>query len=240
MIAECRLLIVEVGIFPSQINNRQSSIVIRFRQPVVPCATETRSWHEEIDHARLRPGPKRNFQVLDPLEFLAEFRAPSRSDGRHIPPEGSHTIRYYGWYSNKARGMRRKAAEAEAAEQPGGEAAEAPTPNRSSQTWAMLIKRVYEVDPLCCPKCQGEMRVIAFLEPPQAHVIEKILRHCALWHSTPNTRREGLWKISLDATSTYVLNAVFSILQAAAGRWPHFPERSLGCRIKTGRLSNPL
>ena len=36
MIAECRLLIVEVGIRPSQINNHQSSIVIQFRQPIGP------------------------------------------------------------------------------------------------------------------------------------------------------------------------------------------------------------
>jgi hypothetical protein len=35
MIAECRLLIVEVGNFPSQINNRRSSIVIQFGQPVL-------------------------------------------------------------------------------------------------------------------------------------------------------------------------------------------------------------
>ena len=56
----------------------------------------------EADGDGLRPGPKRNFQVLDPLDFLAEFT-------QHIPPKGSHLIRYYGWYSNKARGMRRKA-----------------------------------------------------------------------------------------------------------------------------------
>ena len=30
--------------------------------------------------------------------------------------------------------------------------------------WAALVKRVYEVDPLVCPKCGGEMRVIAFIE----------------------------------------------------------------------------
>jgi hypothetical protein len=34
-----------------------------------------------------------------------------------------------------------------------------------SQTWAMLVKRVYEVDPLTCPKCGGQMKVIAFIEP---------------------------------------------------------------------------
>ncbi len=28
-------------------------------------------------------------------------------------------------------------------------------PSRCSQTWAMLIKRVYEIDPLTCPKCGG-------------------------------------------------------------------------------------
>jgi len=88
--------------------------------------------------------------VLDPLDFLAEFT-------QHIPPKGSHLIRYYGWYSNKARGMRRKAAEG--AEQAGAtsssEASEAPAPSRCSQTWAMLIKRVYEIDPLRLPEVPG-------------------------------------------------------------------------------------
>jgi len=44
-------------------------------------------------------GPKRNFQILLPLDFLAEFT-------QHIPPQGAHLIRYYGHYSNKSRGMR--------------------------------------------------------------------------------------------------------------------------------------
>ena len=46
----------------------------------------------------------------------------------------------------------------------------------------MLIKQVYEFDPLACPRCGGAMKVIAFIEPPQGDVIEKILRHCGLWH----------------------------------------------------------
>jgi len=30
------------------------------------------------------------------------------------------------------------------------------------------------------------MKVVAFIDPPQGEVIEKILRHCGLWHaSTP-------------------------------------------------------
>ncbi len=50
----------------------------------------------------------------------------------------------------------------------------------------MLIKRVFEADPLACPLCGGEMKVVDFIEPPQGDVIEKILRHCGLWLvSTP-------------------------------------------------------
>lgn len=134
-------------------------------------------------HDELAAGTKRNFQVLDPLDFLAEFT-------QHIPAKGSHLIRYYGWYSNKARGMRRKAAEQTAAnssllpgEGQGMRAALPPVsiPSRCSRTWAMLIKRVYEIDPLACPCCGGTMKVVAFLKPPQGNVIEKILRHCGLW-----------------------------------------------------------
>ena len=63
-----------------------------------------------------------------------------------------------------------------------------PARNRASQTWAMLIKRLY--DPLACPECGGQMKVVAFIEPPQADVIERILRHCGLWNpSSPRAPR---------------------------------------------------
>ncbi len=41
--------------------------------------------------------------------------------------------------------------------------------------WAALIRLVYEVDPLVCPKCGGQMRVIALIQEPA--VIDQILRH---------------------------------------------------------------
>ena len=113
-------------------------------------------------------GPKRNFQILSPLDFLAEFT-------QHIPPKGSHLIRYYGWYSNKSRGMRKKAEAGAAGESSPEVDAQREAPARCSQTWAMLIKRVYEIDPMVCPKCGSEMAVVAFIEPPQKEVIDKIL-----------------------------------------------------------------
>jgi len=41
--------------------------------------------------------------------------------------------------------------------------------------WANLIRRVYEVDPLVCPRCGAEMRVIGFITEPS--VIKRILDH---------------------------------------------------------------
>jgi len=52
-------------------------------------------------------------------------------------------------------------------------------------TWAALIKCVYEVDPLKCPKYDGTMKIISFIERQQSDVIEKILRHCNLWKEEP-------------------------------------------------------
>ena len=45
----------------------------------------------------------------------------------------------------------------------------------------MLIQRVYEVDPMICPRCGGEMAVISFIPPPMEKVIDKILKHCGFW-----------------------------------------------------------
>ena len=45
----------------------------------------------------------------------------------------------------------------------------------------MLIKRVYEVDPLECPHCGGQMKIVSFIERWQQEVIERILRHSGLW-----------------------------------------------------------
>jgi len=47
------------------------------------------------------------------------------------------------------------------------------------QNWARLIQKIYEVDPLVCPKCQGQMKIISIID--DFEVIDKILKHLNLW-----------------------------------------------------------
>ena len=43
------------------------------------------------------------------------------------------------------------------------------------------------------------MAVIAFIEPPQGAVIEKILRHCNLWHASAPRAPPADWEQSPSA-----------------------------------------
>ena len=52
----------------------------------------------------MNPKIKRNFQVFSACDFIAAIT-------QHIPDKRFQMVRYYGWYSNKMRGQRRKHAE---------------------------------------------------------------------------------------------------------------------------------
>lgn len=43
------------------------------------------------------------------------------------------------------------------------------------RAWARLMAKVYEVDPIVCPKCGTKMKVIAVIEDPDE--LKRILRH---------------------------------------------------------------
>ena len=102
----------------------------------------------------------------------------------HIPEPRRHVIRYYGAYSNAARA--RSARETAAAGSAGAVVAPPPpavlAPTDADaralrRRWAQLIRRIYEADPLVCPRCGEAMRIIAFVTAPR--VIDKILKHLA-------------------------------------------------------------
>ena len=54
---------------------------------------------------------------------------------------------------------------------------EADLDNRSSTAylWAMLIARIYEIYPLICPQCGGELTIVAFLT--ESDSIQRLLIH---------------------------------------------------------------
>ena len=112
-------------------------------------------------------GPTAGSETLDALEFLARLVT-------HIPDRGQMLTRYYGWYANRTRGMRRRALGERAP--PVEVAAPVSIPLREARRrWAELLRRIFEVDPLRCPRCGGAMRIITFLTEPA--VIDRILTH---------------------------------------------------------------
>jgi hypothetical protein len=113
----------------------------------------------------MNPALGRNFEALDPLEWLARM-----SD--HIPDPGQHRTLFYGEYSNRVRGSGHpNLAETQAGQEPGPR-------RRCSPSWARLIAKVYHVDPLVCVRCGQRMRLIAFVTAQMA--IGKILDHLGL------------------------------------------------------------
>ena len=90
------------------------------------------------------------------------------------PADGG--IRYYGYYSNKSRGLRKKAGADDTI--PALIESEV-SPKEFRQNWARLIQKIYHVDPLVCSKCLGSMRIISFIE--DSEIVKKILKHLDLW-----------------------------------------------------------
>ena len=115
----------------------------------------------------------------------------------HIPDRYAQTIKYNGFYSNRKKGDRRKA----------GRDNDVPALIDSGQSrsefkknWARLIQKIYNVDPLICPNCHGNMKVISVIE--EKAVIKKILQHLNLWdirnNSPPEKTTQYIWEWSYD------------------------------------------
>jgi hypothetical protein len=115
----------------------------------------------------------KNKKPFDALEWLAAMCS-------HVPNKGEQMVRYYGYYSNVSRGNRKKEDQDEWTPCI-LESDEASRERRKN--WARLIQKIYEVDPLTCPKCSGKMKVISVIEDQD--VIKKILKHLGLWEVKP-------------------------------------------------------
>jgi hypothetical protein len=99
--------------------------------------------------------------------------------GSHVPNKGEsfdlealdrQMVRYYGYYSNVSRGKRKKQDQDKwipCILEPDESSPE------SRKNWARLIQKIYEVDPLTCPKCSGKMKVISVIEDEEGIRLSK-------------------------------------------------------------------
>ena len=139
-----------------------------------------------IVHTKYNPWYKENMEVMDAEDFIATVL-------QHVPPKGKHLTRYYGLYSSRSRwkweekeflekifprGFREGLEEKEKSKDNNESkelAAERVALKKRNSAWRRLICRVYEVDPMICPKCGSEMRVMAIITDPLE--VKKILNH---------------------------------------------------------------
>ena len=140
----------------SQVNLLDQSLVIErigkyMVRPIL--ALDRLSFLEREGRVGYRHGDDgAELERMDYLELIARVTS-------HIPDKGQVMVRYYGLYANAHRGKVRKANRVPVVL---GLIEEAPPP-LASKGWAEMIRKVYEVDPMICPRCGGRMRVVAFL-----------------------------------------------------------------------------
>jgi len=135
----------------------------------------------DLAEVRLRPKAAADdgraedqIERLDPDEVVARITA-------QIPEPRKHLIHNYGRYANAARAKRERDTAADGDSQaataaaPGSVTSEPDSAERKAarKRWANLIRHIYEVDPLLCPRCGGMMKIIAFITEPR--VIRAIL-----------------------------------------------------------------
>lgn len=160
---------------------------------------------EHLVHERVKPGPGGSVSVmLTPMQLLDRLAALT-------PPPRRHQHRYVGVLAPNAplRAAVTARARSEGDEtlpvavvpapgakpaQPTEKAEESPHRKAAHYAWAPLMARIYEVFPLLCPQCSGEMRIIAFITGASA--LHDILGHLGVPTSPPRlmpARGPPLW-----------------------------------------------
>jgi len=138
--------------------------------------------------------------VLTPLELINRI-------AQLVPPPRTHRHRYYGVLAPNSplRGAVTAMAQVASPElcapvtgdahTDAGTTIAKPKPRPPSHyLWAALIARIYEVFPLICPVCRGQMRIIAFIT--FSADIHKILEHIGVEPEAPRitpARGPPLW-----------------------------------------------
>ena len=111
--------------------------------------------------------------VLQPVDFLAKLAT-------LVPPPRIHLVRYHGVFAPNAKDRPDVVPAPASAEPPA-----APPPRQRDRRidWASLLRRVFAVDVLSCPRCDGRMKIISFITDTIA--VRRILDSFGLPSSHP-------------------------------------------------------
>jgi len=129
------------------------------------------------------------------LDFLAALT-------QHIPPKALQLIRRYGLYASRTKGRRyempwvaerapdgwkathrNSAGSDDLGFEPLSDEDKEVGVNARKRAWARLLAKICEVDPMVCPKCGAEMKVIALIQDPEE--LKRILRHLVKIRRSP-------------------------------------------------------
>ena len=201
---------------------------------------------------------KQNLHMFDALVFLAGLT-------QHIPPEQLQLIRRCVLYASRTKGrweempsVAERAPEgwrdshptALTSEEPGykplPDSEEEADVNARKRAWARLLSKGYEVDPLVCPRCGHEMKVIAVIEGPDE--TGRILRHLIQnGRSPPGFEPDRLTRPPQLTVSSHTVDArSISVLRPKTDRKPailfnHPSERPPRLCLKASKApSGPL
>lgn len=168
---------------------------------------------EHLVYESIKPGPGGSVSLLlTPLELIERLAA-------LIPPPRRHRHRYFGVLApnaplraavtalavaNDEAALPTARSDAVPATVPDASApnvpdelADEPAHRKAARyVWALLLARIYEVLPLVCPKCGGDMRIIAFIN--EGPVIREILGHLGEPTAAPTlapARGPPLWDL---------------------------------------------
>jgi hypothetical protein len=129
-----------------------------------------RRWHDGTTHV-----------IFEPLEFIEKLAA-------LVPPPRFNVVRYHGVLASSAAWRALVVPEPEKEGPPphpgcraaghasltdGRSGRKRREPGSRNYSWAELMRRVFSIDVLECPRCGGRIRILAAINPPDA--IRKIL-----------------------------------------------------------------
>ena len=176
-------------------------------------------------HSDKPTGPTASSETVDVLEFLARVVS-------HIPNKGQVLQRYYGWYANRTRGIRRRAG---AHEQPPAVEAESVPLSlpEARRRWAELLLRIFEVDPLRCSRsvsaARGSLRRVQYglrrsVRPPLRILATSHRRGgrevSCLRHPRARLRPRALWCVQAKSIcSGSGVSAATSVQVATRSAW---------------------